>query len=144
MAVTATCYAQAVMALGVGGFDFASDTFKVMLTTAGYTPNELTDEFVTDLGSEVIGTGYTAGGLTLTGVTWTYDVAVECGSLRCDPAVWTAAGFTAARYAVVYQSTGSDATSRLLLYVDFEFDKSPGGADFVMDWTAEGFLQAYN
>ena len=46
--------------------DMDNDTFKCMLVTASYTPNFETHTNKSDVTNEVSGTGYTAGGETLT------------------------------------------------------------------------------
>jgi hypothetical protein len=51
-------------------------TLKVALTTSTYTPNQDTHHFFSDITNEITGTGYTAGGATLTSPTTTYDTAI--------------------------------------------------------------------
>lgn len=136
MAVTAAPYGQALLALGQGDFDFTADTIKVALTTDDYTPDVDTHQNFDDVTDEITGTGYTAGGATLTGVGWAY--ATGAATLACDPAAWTTATFTARR-AIVYKDTGVPATSRLLSYVDFGTDRSPAGIDFEIAF-ADGLL----
>jgi hypothetical protein len=141
MAVTASAYGQAIMSLGLGRFNFGSDTLKVLLTTSSYTPNIDTHTYLSDVTNEVSGTGYTAGGATLSGVSWTYDATNNLGKLLASTTTWTAATFTA-RTAVVYKSTGTAGTSPLLSYVDFGADQSPAGVDFSIPWsTTDGVFQ---
>jgi hypothetical protein len=45
--------------------DFLSDTIKVALLAASYTPALDTHDFFNDITNEVVGTGYVAGGTTL-------------------------------------------------------------------------------
>jgi hypothetical protein len=139
MAITATPYGKFLMGLAKGQFDFTADTFKVALVGSSYAPNVDADEFFTDLSAEVTGTGYTAGGIALTGVAWTYDSTNNYGLLTADAVVWTVATFTARR-AVIYKSTGSDATSRLVGYIDYGVDQSPAGVDFAISF-ASGVLR---
>lgn len=135
MTVTATPYGKFIMGLALADFDFSSATLKVMLTTSSYTPNVDTHEFKSDVTNEITGTGYSAGGVTLTTVAWTYDSTNNWGLLTADPATWTAATFTT-RYAVIYKSTGTDSTSRLIGYIDYGTNQSPVGEDFVINWTS--------
>lgn len=129
MAVIATPYGNFIMGLGRAVFDFEIDTFKAMLTTAAYVPNADTHTFVTDVTDEITGTGYTAGGNALTGVTWTYDAVNRRGVLGANTVIWPGATFTA-RIAVIYQSAATAATSPLVGWVDFGADKSPVNEDF--------------
>lgn len=53
--------------LGRGQHDFGSDTFKVAFTN---TAPSLSNATLSDITEISAGGGYSAGGLTLTGVTW--------------------------------------------------------------------------
>lgn len=140
MAVTALPYATALLALGRGDFDFENDTFKAMLTTAGYVPNYDTDEYLTDVTNEITGTAYTAGGVTLTGLTWTYDTTDPANKrcvLNADAILWSGATWTGARRLVVYKDEGGvAAVSRLLGVIDYGVDKSPANEDFEQSFSA--------
>lgn len=131
MAVTATTYATFIEGLGAGQFNLTTDTLKVMLTTSAYNPNQDTHKFVTDVTNEVSssGTGYTTGGNTLAGVTWTYDAPNKRMVLGADAVVFTGVTLTT-RYGVIYKSTGDPTTSRLIGYINFGVDKSPVAEDF--------------
>lgn len=53
-----------------GDINFLADTIKYALLTSAYTPNYETDEFFSVIDAdEVVGAGYTAGGVTLAGKT---------------------------------------------------------------------------
>lgn len=68
------------LALTGTAVDLDSDTIKVALTTSSYTPNFNTHDFFNDVTNEITGTGYSAGGATLTGVTVTYTAANSWGT----------------------------------------------------------------
>lgn len=96
------------------------DTIKAMLL-ATYTPNAATHQYVSQVkaaGAEANGTGYTAGGATLTDVTWTLTAGVW--RLKGTVPPWNASGGSlAARYAVFYDATpGTDATNPVICYWD--------------------------
>lgn len=133
MGVTAMPYGKFLMGLGNGQFNFSSDSFKVLLTSASYTPNQDTHEFLTDITNEVTGTGYTAGGRTLSGVTWTYDSTNKRGQLGANAVTWSGVTITARR-AVVYKNTGTASTSRLVGWLDFGLDKSYVAEDFQLSF----------
>lgn len=109
--------------------DWAGDTIKVALVTSTFSPNQDTHDFFDDVTNEITGTGYTAGGVALATKTATYDASTNEVRLKSDPALWTAATFTARR-AILYKDTGSAATSPLLGWCDFGADQSPAGINF--------------
>ena len=100
--------------------DISDDTFKVALVTSSYTPDKDTHEHFDDVTNEVSGTGYTAGGETVTG-TLTLDTANDKLTLEFASTSWTSATITA-RGAVYYSSTGTASTSTLIAFNDFGSD----------------------
>lgn len=73
-------YGKAVSSLAAGTINFASDAIKAMLLSSAYAPNLDTHQFKSDLTSEITGTGYTAGGVTLTSKTVAYTAANSWGT----------------------------------------------------------------
>lgn len=146
MAVTAFWYGKAFANI-MGGetpgessaLDWLSDTIKVMLTTSAYVPNQDTHEFKSDVTNEVAGAGYSAGGAALANKTLVYSGASNLTTLDADDASWAGASFTA-RIAVIYKSTGVDATSNLLGYVDFGADQTVAAATLTIQWNASGIF----
>ncbi len=135
MAVSALPYGKFLLELGKGSFNLPTDTIKAALTTSSYSPNIDTHEFFSDITNEVSGGGYTAGGMTLTNVTWTYSTSLDYAVLLADPILWTSITVTARR-AVVYKSTGTASTSRLIGYVDFGVNRTQSGSnEFVLNFT---------
>lgn len=100
--------------------DVSDDTFKVALVTSTYSPDKDAHEFFDDITNEVSGTGYTAGGETVTG-TLTLDTANDKLTLELASTSWTSATITA-RGAVYYSSTGTASTSTLIAFNDFGSD----------------------
>ncbi len=138
MAVTAGPYTNTVVLLGTAGLDFTTDTFNVLLADSSYAIDPETDTFLDDLTGEISDAGYTAGGETLTGVSWTFDSGDAQGVFAADEVEWASID-TDVRYAVVYKDTGSSATSPLVLWIDLGVDENPGGALFRLVW-ADGVL----
>jgi len=136
MAITASLYGGFLQSLENKQIDLDSDTLKVMLLGSGYTPSD-THRYVSDLGAnEVAGTGYTAGGKALTGVTVNY--ASDTLTLNADDVSWTGSTITA-YYAVVYDATpGSAATNPLISYVNFGGPESDTNGTFQITWAAGG------
>ena len=129
-------YAQFVIGLGNGGFAMTTDTFKVMLASSTYTPLMASHQYASAVGtSEITGTGYTAGGKELTGLSWIYDPVNLWIAFKAANPTWTGATFTA-RYAIVYKATGDPATSPLVSYVDFLTNQSVASDTFTLDFSA--------
>jgi len=122
-----------------GSIDLDTDTIKVMLVTSSYTPNQDTHEFKSDVTNEVTGTGYTAGGATLSNKSVTQDNTDDEGVFDADDVTWSNSTITA-RGAVLYKSTGNDATSPLICYFDFGENKSSSNGDFSIQWNSEGII----
>ena len=117
--------------------DTTADRFKVMLVTSSYTPNFGTHDFKSDVTNEVssVGTGYDAGGKSLTSVTLTQSG----GTITFDAAdlTWASSTITA-RGAVVYDD--SLTNDPLICYIDFGADKSSSAGDFVLTFNASGIF----
>ena len=100
-----------------GGQNLASNTLKMALYTSYATLNPSTTAYTTT--DEVVGTGYTAGGVTITGVTISTDVATNTVYISFNNVSWPGASFTA-RGALIYNSTQSNKSIAVL---DFGSDK---------------------
>lgn len=108
----------------IGTHNLTSDTFKIALYTSAATIGAATTAYTTS--GEVVGTGYVAGGNTLTGAVVTQDGTVGI----CDFSDSTWAGSTlTARYALIYNSTKAD---RAVAVLDFGSDKVSAGGDFTV------------
>ena len=135
MAVTAKWYGKAFLSILNKEIDLGSDTIKVMLCTSSYTPDQDTHDYKADVTNEVTGDGYTAGGATLADVAVTYDAGSNTIKFDATDTSWATSTITA-RYAVVYDDTGTD--DPLLLYVDFGEDVVSTGGTFTISWNAAG------
>jgi hypothetical protein len=121
--------------------DFDTDTIKVALLSSSYTPDQDAHDYFNDVSSaEVSGTGYTAGGNTLGSKTATYDSANNVIVLDAADTTWSSSTITA-RYAVVYDSTGTASTSPLIGYVDFGSDQSSTNGNFTITWDSTGIVR---
>ena len=109
-----------------GDFDFDTDTFKIALYTNSATLNADTTAYTTT--GEVSGSGYTAGGNTLTVSKGTTG---GTAFISFDNTSWSAA--ITARGALIYKDGGgsicvldfgSDKTSTTTFTVDFPFASS--------------------
>ncbi len=104
------------------------DTFKIALYTSSASLGAGTTAYTTS--NEVSGTGYTAGGNTLTRV----DPSSSGTTAITDFAdsTWSSATITA-RGALIYNDTDSDKAVAVL---DFGADKISSGGDFTIQFPA--------
>lgn len=72
---TGKFYGQAFLSAFNKEIDLDSDTIKAMLVTNAYTPDQHNHRYKSSVTNEVTGTGYTAGGATLTGASINYTAA---------------------------------------------------------------------
>jgi hypothetical protein len=118
-----------------------TDTIKMMLINSTRAPVQATDtDMATIDNNEVSGGGYTAGGPTLANKT----VTLNSGTVTVDADDVTfsqnAGGFTNARYAVLYKSTGTPANDTPIAYEDFGADKGNVSGDLVIEMSANGIF----
>ena len=91
------------------GHNLASDTLKIALYTSSATLGASTTAYTTS--NEITGTGYTAGGVTLTNQT--VSTSGTTAFFDADDPTWTSASFTA-RGALIYNSTNADKAIAVL------------------------------
>jgi len=112
-----------------GTHDFTNgtgDTFKVALFTSAATLDASTTAYSTS--NETSGTGYTAGGNTLTNVTPTSSGTTAFTDFA--DTTWSTASITA-RGALIYNSTEADAA---VVVLDFGADKTSTAGDFTIQF----------
>lgn len=122
---------------GTAVTDWDTDTIKTALLT-GYTINIDTHDFFDDVsGTEITGTGYTAGGVALASKTATYDTATDQIRLDAADSTWTTSTLSATD-AVVYKSTGTASTSPLIAGIDFGGTVSTTAGTFQITYDSTG------
>jgi hypothetical protein len=102
-----------------GVHNLLTDTLKIALFTANADLNEATTVYSTT--NEIVGTGYTAGGKVITGVT--VNTSGYTAYVNFDNVVWNPAAFTA-RCALIYNSSKGNKSIAVL---DFGSDKTCSG-----------------
>ena len=136
--ITANWFLHAIRLAFNKEIDYLDDTIKVMLVSNAWVPDQLNNDYLDEVTNEITGAGYTAGGITLTNKAITPDA----NRMRfvADDITWTGATFTA-RYAVVYDDTPFNASSKPLLgYIDFGEDKTVNNGTFTITWSDYGVL----
>jgi len=101
-----------------GQFNLASDQIYMALYNGNANLNPSTTVYTSV--NEVTGTGYTAGGQLMTGVTISYDATNSVAYVNFANVVWNPAAFTA-RCALIYDATASNAS---IAVIDFGSDKT--------------------
>lgn len=125
-------YNRALELWARGSIDFDTDTFKVMLTTSTYTEDKDAHDFRNDVTNEVSGTGYTAGGNTVT-VSVTLDTANDRVDISLGGTTWTTSTITA-RKAVYYKARGGASSADELVAVnDFGSDVVTSSGTFTLN-----------
>ena len=108
-------------------------TFKIALFTSAASLDAATTVYTTS--NEVVGTGYTAGGATLTNIDPTSSgttAFVDFADATFASATITAAG------ALIYNTTtdGGSATTNAVAVISFGGDKTSTNGDFVVQFPA--------
>jgi predicted enzyme related to lactoylglutathione lyase len=106
-------------------------TFKIALFTSTATLSAATTAYTTT--NEVVGTGYTAGGVTLTNIDPTSSGTTAF--IDFNDATWTSATITAAG-ALIYNTTtdGGTGTTNAVAVISFGGDKTSTNGDFVVQF----------
>ena len=105
-------------------------TYKIALYTALADLNSQTTAYTTT--NEIVGTGYTAGGKTLTVVPPNSNTTAQTAFVSFLPAVWTSSSFTT-RGALIYNST----TNAAVCVLNFGSDKITNGTFTITFPTAD-------
>jgi hypothetical protein len=114
-------YATAAEKIARNTLDLDTHAFRIVLLTASYTPNQNTHSTWADLSAaQVTGTGYTAGGQSIT-----QAVARSAANVNfdCDDKSWPSSTITA-KYAALVRDVDSDgdldSTDDILAFCDLE------------------------
>lgn len=133
MAITSSPYKGFLVGLPQGQFILTSGLIKVALVGIGYVPDMSADVYLADVEDRITA----AAEKPLTGVTITYNEDTFTATAHATAVTWQAATFTA-RWAVIYQWSGSAASSRLIGYLDFGSAREYDAEDFTLTFP-DGF-----
>lgn len=126
--------------LGVHDFRATSgDTFKIALYSSSASLGATTTAYTSS--GEISGTGYSAGGATLTNLG--VGASDGVGYVDFADASWDTATFSAVRGALIYNTTpsaldnsGNVLTNPSVCVLDFGSDKSASGTTFLVTFPA--------
>jgi len=144
MAVTFNYYNVFLRDLGNGTHDMDTHTFKLALLDNTYVYSAAHAVFADVSAKEIAaGNGYTAGGISLTGVT--YGLTGATVKFDADDVIWTAgpAAMATSKFAVLYNFTQATPLKPLLGVVDMDGNKTPvAGDSLTVQWdVANGLFQ---
>lgn len=135
--MTARAYGKFIQHLAKADIDVDSLALGAVLLGSGHTPNFDTHEFRSDLTSEVTGTGYSSGGIALTGEAVTLDTTNHWLKIDADDADFGTLTVTGIVQLVLFIVTGSSATDYLVSNHSFS-SQSPSGVPFKYAFNANG------
>ena len=119
---------------------FNGATITAMLLTSAYTPDKDAHDFRADLtASEASGTGYSAGGGTIT-ATVAQDNANDRVTVTFSDPSW-AASSVSARYLAIYKDSGNEATDEIITLIDHGSTVTSVNSTFTFDVTAPLIFQ---
>lgn len=126
---------------GTHPVDFDTDNISISLHTSGYSPDPEYHPFYSYIWEEVVGTGYSTGGLQLQNVTCTRNLTTT--TVDADDLTFSQnpAGFTNARYAVMRKDTGDPATSPLIGVFNLGGDQSVVSKHLTLAFSPSGLFQ---
>jgi hypothetical protein len=150
MAVTGHVFPQFIIGMNAGNIVLGSGTVKVALSnaagpvglaTSGVSTAKLFTDWTSNVAAEITGTGYTAGGVTVSSPTFTAggsNNSVATFTSASNPA-WTTATFSA-NQAILYQSSAS--TYQLIAFWDFGGSISVAAQNITLTINANGLMTA--
>lgn len=112
---------------------------KVLMVTDSEVPNFDTHDFRNDVVQEVTGTGYTAGGVVITGT----ELTLSGGVLTYDAndASWAGSTIANAMAAIGYFGRGGASSADELVFLsDFVTAASSSSGTFAIQWNAAGIF----
>ena len=126
MAISQAMCSSFKQQLLLGEHDLDTDVIKIALYTSAATLSAATTAYTTS--DEVVGTGYTAGGNTLTGAT--VSLSGTTAFVDFSDTTWSTATITA-RGALSYNSSKSN---KAIAVLDFGADKTSTAGDFTVQF----------
>jgi len=150
VALTPHVFPQFAIGMGLGYIAMTGGTYKVALSnaagpiteaTSGVSTAKLFTDWTSNVAAEITGTGYSAGGATVSSPTFTAggsNNTVATWTSASNPQ-WTSSTFTA-NQAIFYESSAS--TYQLICFWDFGGSVSVSAGTFTLSINASGLLTA--
>jgi hypothetical protein len=126
--------------MGDGDYDFPNDSWKLAMidNTSPPSVDDTDITWATIDANEVSGSGYTAGGESLTSVTWTYNSTLDRWEFKAADVSWgiTVSGPTDCYYGVLVNTTTGDCA----VFIDMGGPVSLEADDIDFEWDADGIF----
>jgi len=129
-------YNIAKQKFGDGTLDWDTQVFKVALLTGHIFDADNADFSLDIQPDEVTGTGYTAGGATMTNSAPTIDTVNDWAEYDAADVTWTTSTISATG-AVVYEVS----TDYPICYIDFGSAQISSASDFTISWHTDGVFK---
>lgn len=138
IAVTMSWFSRASQG-AIGGSAWTSNTMKVALLDT--VPNQDTAEFWDDISAtEVTGTNWSAGGVTLGSKAVDFDAASNTTTLDAADVSVAEVDVSGVEAIVIYDDTGTPGTSRLWAFGDLAETGANQGGTLTIPWHEDGIL----
>ena len=127
-------YTKARQSIGQAEINLLTDDIRVLLATAGYSPNLATDQYVSAIGSgNIAARSSTLASRAFSGIYLT----------AANPTLSLVPAGAACPYIIIFKWTGSDSTSPLLVKIDQgnNLPVTPTGGDITIQWNASGVCE---
>ncbi|WP_378733642.1 hypothetical protein [Nocardia brasiliensis] len=131
-------YGRLTRSLFAGEVNLNSHAVKIALCSSAYVPDQDVHQYFAHVASEATGPGYTAGGQTVTNLTWSYDPASNTITVDFDDPSWPNSTITA-KWAVIYVDNGTP-NKPLMAYGDLGGNISSTNSTFTTKVNAAGLL----
>ena len=116
-----------------GSINMGTDTFKAMLASSSYTPNPDTHDDKADVvASEVTGTGWAAGGVTVTVAVAAVDTANNRVYFTVSDINEATVTLSDGKHLIIYDDT--HASDALIGYVTFDTALAPSAGPLTVDF----------
>jgi hypothetical protein len=115
-------YNSAIRDEAVGAIDYDTDTFYAMLVTSAYVANKDTHTKRSNITNEVVGAGYTAGGVPVTVTVGAVDTANDRVVITFAAHEWPNATITARGEAIYKRRGGASSADELVMFNEFASD----------------------
>ncbi len=116
--------------------DCVNDTFKMAMYTVTHTWSKDGADVAYSATNEIVASGYTAGGKTLTTLAVTQDDTNDWGKWDADDVEWTSLAAASPRHAELYDDT--TATKWVLIHWELATDSN--GGNYKLQFSTNGIM----
>ena len=128
---------------GTSVVDFNTDTIKLMLLKSAHTPSYTGDQYAASLTANQVttGTAYVDGGVSLASLSVTVSGSFAIFRAGTISIALDAAGFSTARWGVLYKSGASLGASPIIAEVDLGSDRANTAGPLLIYWASDKVIK---